>query len=290
MSSTRQLLINHNLEDLFVTVYTVTDDYINQSIRAGRFTLPEMKNQKASYAELMTIALVGEILHQAHAGTWFLLVRDLFKHLFRTLPDITRYYRIMRNLERIWADLALCLANTVDDDTTYSIDSKPIPICDLKRSSFPRAMTEAIYGYSSMGGVWGFKLHAVVNNVQMMCRFAIVPANEADVTVARCLVNANEDELDRMLGDKRPKPVRCCCGVKKAYLGMGIFTPSRENAKKPLPWTRLMGAARKLIETVFSSLTRGQHLVLGQLNSFWSVRASTCRKVAAHNLGIWLGL
>jgi Transposase DDE domain len=277
MSSTRQLLVDHNLEDLFTIVYTVTDDYITQSIRAGRFTLPDMKNQKASYAELMTIALVGEILHEAHAGTWFLLVHRFCKHLFRTLPDITRYYRIMRNLERIWADLALCLANTVDEDTTYSIDSKPIPICDLKRSRFPRAMTEAIYGHSTMGGVWGFKLHAVVNNVQMLCRFAIVPANEADVTVGRCLLNANEDELDRVLGDK-------------AYLGMGIFTPSRENAKKPQPWTRLMGAARKLIETVFSSLTRGQHLVLGQLNSFWSVRASTCRKIAAHNLGIWLGL
>ena len=277
MSSTRQLLTDHTLEDLFTIVYTVTDDYIIQSIRAGRFTLPNMKNQKASYSELMTIALVGEIMHQAHSGTWFLLVRNAYKHLFRTLPDITRYYRIMRNLERIWADLALCLANTIDDDTTYSVDSKPIPICNLKRSRFPRAMTEAIYGYSSMGGVWGFKLHAVVNNVQMLCRFAIVPANEADITVARCLLNSNEDELDRVLGDK-------------AYLGMGIFTPSRENAKRPLPWTRLMGAARKLIETVFSSLTRGHHLVLGQLNSFWSVRASTCRKVAAHNLGIWLGL
>jgi hypothetical protein len=100
-------------------------------------------------AELMTIALVGEILHEAHAGTWFLLVRRFGKHLFQKLPDITRYYRIMRNLERIWADLALCLANTVDDDTTYSIDSKPIPICNLKRTSFPRAMTEAIYGYSA---------------------------------------------------------------------------------------------------------------------------------------------
>ena len=254
MSSTRQLLIltDHTLEDLFTIVYTVTDDYIIQSIRAGRFTLPNMKTQKASYAELMTIALVGELMHQAHSGTWFLLVRNAYKHLFRRLPNITRYYRIMRNLERIWADLALCLANTMADDTTYSIDSKPIPICNLKRSRFPRVMTEAIYGYSTMGGVWGFKLHAVVNNVQMLCRFAIVPANEADITVARCLLNANEDEFDRILGDK-------------AYLGMGIFTPSRENAKKPLPWTRLMGAARKLIETVFSSLTRGQHLVLGQL-------------------------
>ena len=50
MSSTRQLLTNHNPADLFTIVYTVTDDYIIQSIRAGRFTLPTMKNQKASYA------------------------------------------------------------------------------------------------------------------------------------------------------------------------------------------------------------------------------------------------
>ena len=50
MSSTRQLLADHNLEDLFTIVYTVTDDYIIQSIRADRFTLPDMKNQKTSYA------------------------------------------------------------------------------------------------------------------------------------------------------------------------------------------------------------------------------------------------
>ena len=50
MSSTRQLLTNHNPADLFTIVYTVTDDYIIQSIRAGSFTLPKIKNQKASYA------------------------------------------------------------------------------------------------------------------------------------------------------------------------------------------------------------------------------------------------
>jgi hypothetical protein len=41
----------------------------------------------------------------------------------------------------------------------------------------------------------------------LLCRFAIVPAHEADVSVAKCLLNANQDELDRILGDKRPKPV-----------------------------------------------------------------------------------
>ena len=90
---------------------------------------------------------------------------------------------------------------------------------------------------------------------------------------------------------------------QEAYLSMGVFTPPKTNAKIPLPRTKLMDSARKLIETVFSSLTRGKHLVLGQLNSFWSIRASVCRsassplgailrarQIAAHNLGIWLGL
>ena len=50
MSSTRQLFTEHTLENPFTTVYTVTDDEIIQSTRAGRFTQPKMKNQKSSCA------------------------------------------------------------------------------------------------------------------------------------------------------------------------------------------------------------------------------------------------
>jgi len=277
MSSTTQLLKKHTIEDLFTVVYTVLDDFILQSLAANRFSLPKSDTQKASYAEILTIALVGEILNQAKTGVWFMIIKNQFKHLFKQLPDLTRYYRILRNLEQIMADFALCLANTVDDTTTYSEDSKPIPICHIKRYKFPRAMTEAAKGYGTMGGVFGFKLHAIANNAAMLCRFAIVPANEADITVARALLNPEYDELDRIVADK-------------AYLGLGVFTPPKANARYPIPWTKLMDSARKVIETVFSSLTRSKHLVLGQLNSFWSVRASVCRKIAAHNLGIWLGL
>ena len=126
------------------------------------------------------------------------------------------------------ADFALCLANTIDDETTYSTDSKPIPVCHMKRNKMPRAMTEArtarkvlsceqeaAKGYGTMGGVFGFKLHAVVNNAQMLCRFAIVPANEADVSVARALLNPEYDELYRILADKATMLVRCVYMVKK---------------------------------------------------------------------------
>lgn len=138
-------------------------------------------------------------------------------------------------------------------------------------------MTEAARGFSTLGPVYGFKLHAVVNNASMIVRFAVVAANAADVTVARALLNPLEDDLERVLGDR-------------AYLGCGVWAPSRSNARMPNPWTPWMNAVRKMVETTFSSLVRSKNLVLRQLNSFWSVRASVCRKVAAHNLMLWLGL
>lgn len=273
---TRTLLGKYIISDIFIAVFTVVDDYIKISLESGRFVLPKKEQQKATYSELMTIALVGELLREKSSEAWYFRVKQDYKHFFPVLPDRSRYHRILRNLECIWADFALCLANQSQDDTTYATDSKPLPICKDKRRHQPRAMTEAARGFSTSGATFGFKLHALVNNAMMLCRFAIVPANEADPTVFKALIDSEHDDLGNILGDK-------------GYVGCGIFTPSRCNAKQPMPWTKLMDSARKLIETAFSSLARGQHLCLPQLNSYWSVRACVCRKIAGHNLRIWLG-
>ena len=134
MSSTRQLLEHHTLDDLFTLVYVIIDDYLKTSLQHARFTLPTSPRQKASYAELMTIALIGESLDQADAGAWFAIVKHDHADTFPNMPDVTRYYRITRNLLRVWADLALCLANTAEDDTVYVVDSKPIPISSARGS------------------------------------------------------------------------------------------------------------------------------------------------------------
>ena len=75
------------------------------------------------------------------------------------------------------------------------------------------------------------------------------------MTVARALLD--KDECSITLGDR-------------AYIGSDIFTPSRSNALNPNIWTRLLDSARKTIESVFSTLTRTKHIVLGQRNSFRS--------------------
>jgi transposase len=267
MSKSRYLLEQHTVSELFTVVYVLVDDYLKTGVQQDRFTLPRSEQQKGSYSELMTIALVGDLLNQADVGLWFNLVKREYEGLFPVLPDDTRYYRVLKNLERIWADFALMLG-AQREVVAYSIDSKPLPVCKFKRHHRPRAMTEATVGFSTQGAVYGFKLHALTTTQGLIVKFAVVPAHEADVTVARALLDESERGLT--LGDK-------------AYQGGGIYTPPKTNALNPGVWTRLMDAARKTIESVFSSLTRTKFLVFGQRNSFQSLRAHVCRKIAAHN-------
>ena len=267
MSKSRYLLENYMLSDLFTVVNVLMDDYIKASERAGVFKLPNSEQQKGSYAELMSIAMVGDLLNQADTGLWFYLVKNEYKSLYPDLPSESRYYRIMNNLERIWADFALFLSSD-HQALTYSIDSKPLPVCKFKRHNRPRVMSEATVGFSTQGAIYGFKLHALKAERGFIVKFAITAAHEADVTVARALLDEHERAI--VVGDK-------------AYIGCGIYTPPKSNALNPSIWTSLMDAARKTIESVFSSLTRTKHIVLGQRNSFRAIRAYTCRKIAAHN-------
>ena len=270
---TRDLLSRNTVTDIFTAVYILVDDYLQASETLGTFRLPKKRNQKASYAELLTIVLVGEILQQKNQGLWYLLVQRDYQGLFPKLPHLTRFYRVSRNFERIYADLALLVAQ---HNGVYAIDSKPVPVCEGKRYSRKRLTTQATSG---RGGIhkrcYGFKLHAVGNTLGYVCRFAVVPANEHDISVAKLLLNKELDDFGSIVGDK-------------AYLGLGIYTPPKTNAINPGFWSGFFARARKAIESIFSSLQRCRNLALQQLNSFWSIRASVCRKIAAHNLILFL--
>ena len=118
----------------------------------------------------MTIALVGELRSQAHVGDWFDLVKVEYAALFPSLPHRTQYYRVFKQLERIFANFAL---RFVGADTLHVIDSKPLPICKGVRRKRSRAMTEAISSRGGLGRFYGFKLHAITNQQGVICRFAV---------------------------------------------------------------------------------------------------------------------
>jgi len=277
---TRELPLNQDtVEDLFTLMYVYIVDYLKAAACSGLFTLPQECHQKGSYAELMTIALVGELLGQASQEKWLAQVRFTYRALFPCLPDRTRYLRIQLNFERIYADLALRCPH-FDDDTVYVIDSKPLVYCAGARYTRPRALTQAASGRGGQGGYgpggrfYRFKPYAIVDDHGMVVRFALAAGNESDPPLARALLDDGEAQL--VLGDR-------------GYQGCGVYAQPRSNMKQPRPWWGAMKWVRKTIETVFSRLDRSFYLMLPQLNSFRSIRAHVCRKIAAHNLALFFG-
>lgn len=202
----------HTLEDLFLQVFVYVDDWLKANEQ--RFGLPKQSTQLASYSELFTIALVGEIMAQPYESVWYWLVQQNHCDPFPCLPEYSRYHRVLRNAEKLWAELACSVVG--NSPLPKLIDSKPLPIAKGKRQTWAK-LPEACYGFSTMGSVYGFKLHAVVNLQGLFERWGIVPANEADVTVARTLLKGWEGET--VLGDK-------------AYLGSSVTTPKRNNQKQ----------------------------------------------------------
>ena len=82
-----------------------------------------------------------------------------------------------------------------------------------KRASWAK-LPEAEKGFSTMGMVFGFKLHALVSEAGLFRRWLFAPASCSDVRAGRELTQ--DLEGDRVLGDK-------------AYVGSDVITPARKN-------------------------------------------------------------
>jgi hypothetical protein len=232
-------------EELFLHVYVFIDDWL----KTYDAHLPKQPKQKASYSEILTIAVVGEMMSQPFESNWYWLVRSTFGELFPHLPEYSRYHRIIRNAELLLAHLALAV---VPKDELHLIDSKPLAVAKGKRKDWAR-LPEARLGFSTLGPVFGFKLHALVTCTGLFRRWAFVSADAADVTVARDLLEGLEDE--RVLGDK-------------AYLGSGALTPARSSMTRDTGWSKAFDRLRKRIETTFSSLVRSLTLHVAQVKTF----------------------
>ncbi len=216
------------------------------------------------------------------------------------------------------AKLAL---SVLGDDRIHLIDSKPLPVANPK-SPYPQRGTpvlgkrsswskfpEARKGFSTMGMVFGFKLHAVTNLNGLFERWAFAAANHPDVRLARELIDPKSPPLglegQLVLGDK-------------AYIGTGVLTPKRSNmggsngawsesldrvrtrrvrtprSSEPVfggpqpwggeVWTNSLARARKRVESSFSTLVRSLTLQAAQVKTFLSLRTRVNLKIAAFNL------
>lgn len=255
----------HSLEDLFLQVYVLVDDWLKANEQ--RLGLPRQPRQVASYSELFTIAVVGELTAQPYESIWYWLVGQSYRQLFPKLPEYSRYHRVLRNAEKLWAALALELGHNSASKLGI-IDAKPLSVAKGKRASWAKCL-EASKGYSTMGMVYGFKLHALVNERGLFERWSFAPAHHHESALAPELT---EGVTGTILGDK-------------AYLGNpSIVTPRRSNMTQSSSWSKTFNRVRKRIETSFSVLVGSLTLHAAQVKTFRSLRARVNLKIAAYNL------
>jgi len=182
------------------------------------------------------------------------------------------------NAERLVAELAF---SVLGDNQVHLIDSKPLPVANPKspflgkRSSWSK-FPEARKGFSTMGMVFGFKLHALTSLEGLFERWAFAAANHPDVRLARELVDPKSPPLglegQLVLGDK-------------AYIGSSVLTPKRSNmGGSNGAWSESLDRARKRVEASFSTLVRSLTLHAAQVKTFLSLRTRVNLKIAAFNL------
>ncbi len=135
---------------------------------------------------------------------------------------------MLRNAEPLPAGLAL---SAVTGGELHLIDSKPLPVAKGKRAQWAK-LPEAAKGFSTMGMLHGFKLHALTDEQGLFKKWAFAPANHSGVALAHELLEGMSDQL--VLGDK-------------AYIGSTACTPKRKNMAQEDIWQSWMsGQARKV--------------------------------------------
>ena len=221
------------------------------------------QNEKANDAEVVAVAILQRVHRQPYFSCWWAFVKCNFCPQLPSLTQATiRLKRLLPVIETHSVE--------VEDLDFVLVDSQPLPVCRSKRAARCK-VREAAMGFGTQGSVYGFKLHAWSTLNGKLAQYLIRPANEHDL-VAGYQLNK------KWVAYGAPKEIG-----DKAYLDGVYLTPPKSNARTVDPrWKKEYGTARKMIETVFSSLTRAS-IRFGQIKTLASLRLRVALTVLAYN-------
>ena len=215
----------------------------------------QRRTTKLKDLELISLALTAEFM-----GI------DSENHLFRQIPKTIKckiersvYNRRKRRLANSINDLRMKIAKSFNEfEKFFIIDSMPVEVCKLSRSSTSKICKDVDYCYPNRGfcasqqmHFYGYKLHAVcsVNGV-----FQSIDLSPASVHDIHYLKDIKEQLSDcTLLGDKGYLSAEIQIDLFN-YANIELETPKRMNQKDYKPQFYLFKKQRKRIETLFSQL------------------------------------
>lgn len=240
----------NNLDANYKRILEVLRKISNENLLSYQRRTPKLKD-----LELISLALTAEFM-----GV------DSDNHLFRQIPKTIKckiersvYNRRKRRLANSINDLRMKIAKSFNEfEKFFIIDSMPVEVCKLSRSSTSKICKDVDYCYPNRGfcasqqmHFYGYKLHAVcsVNGV-----FQSIDLSPASVHDIHYLKDIKEQLSDcTLLGDKGYLSAEIQIDLFN-YANIELETPKRMNQKDYKPQFYLFKKQRKRIETLFSQL------------------------------------
>jgi hypothetical protein len=261
-------------ETLLVAIYVWVDDEL-KALQAQGFKLPpKQRHQKATLAELLTLAIFL-LLQGQDLAKGYLAAKTTLKAYFPSLPHLSRFYRVLQKAQGLLAHLAVRLSG--GQGLLQVVDLKPIPLAHGHRVH-GLSLPEAAVGVGPLGAFGGYVLMPVMNERGLfwniapsgLTRWALLPGNARE-TGGRDLVA----DLPAVLGDRGFRWVQ------------GVKTPPyrvRGGRLVETGWRRWMGKVRNWIETRFSVMVRSLGLHRIEARSYWGLVARVNLILLVHNL------
>ena len=215
----------------------------------------QRRKPKLSDLELISLSLTAEFLGIDSEN-------DLFRKLPKSIHsklERSVYNRRRRKLVNQLDEIRLKLASHFNEFENYFVvDSMPLEVCKLSRSSRSKICKEVQYAFPDKGycaaqntNYYGYKLHAVCSVNGVFQSIDLSPASVHDINYLKDIKMQISDCT--LIGDR---------GYLSAEIQLNLFeacnitlnTPMRNNQKNYKKQPYIFRKKRKRIETLFSQL------------------------------------
>jgi hypothetical protein len=286
-----------SLEELFCMTYCVIDDYYTLLI-GEQANLRQSPNGNPTFtdAEVISIALVGELKGENSERAWWRFMNKNYRYLFPHLCSRTRYGRRLRKLKVVLEQIRHQLLYQLDVscDRTRLVDSFPLRLLRLPRLSGSSCPFEyaANVGYcaSLKETYYGFKLHVLADVRGIPVAFVLTLASPHD---SKGLPQLLEELIELgmhhftliIIGDKAYIGEEYARKLKASY-GIELLA-IQKHTDKELPESglnQMLTRIRKIIETTNSVMTRTLNANWTYCRSVQGLLTKLAAKMAACNL------
>ena len=287
ITNTHKNTVMHDLYSIYVKVRMTLKKALKQNLVKGQNLRIYNNPPKMSDLAIISLSITSECLGIDTENLLWSKIQKDYKSKFPNLIHRTRYNARRKALSGwlmycsdIWSE------ELSGEETTYIVDSIPIPVCKLSRensSTICRKATDelkASKAYSSTDKQYyiGYKLHLIVSSTGVFQECALWPANIHDINFIKDLGQTHLEKC-KLIGDRayRSEPLQLRLFQENE---IDLEVPYRKNQRDFAAYPYELKIKRKMIETVFSQYCDEFMLKRNYAKSYKGIQTRVFTKIA----------